>query len=94
MKTGQLVQVTYRDKKEAWWYFGIVKDIFDDRCVIKLDNGKRFMFVYEDKKNKESELINDQEVKTCVTELLINEKPVFAKRSLFGLGRYLFPKSH
>jgi hypothetical protein len=81
---GQLAEILYKNEEEnAWWEYGIVEHIFDDRIQLRKEHGGRFMYVIGAIDN-EKEIIDTQKTNSNLTFLFSNGEPVIAKKKLFG----------
>lgn len=84
---GQLVELSHREKvkKDASWNYGVIMYIYDDRYEIHLDNGVRYMHVFENGiLEGEENVLHEQPTKRHLTLLFKNGSPVMAKKKLFG----------
>ena len=89
MVKGQLVVITYRSsqKRNADWEYGVVKDVYDNNVHILQQYGGNFMHT-TDKDESLTLLVNNQPVKTHITPLTKNGKPVICAKNI--LGNYTF----
>lgn len=88
---GQMVELSWVDKDgHARWQYMVAVEMYDDRTEFKKEYGGRFMEFNskEGLENKEPDSSDRHEIK--VIPLYQNGRPVFSKRSFFGLGRYTF----
>jgi hypothetical protein len=82
MVKGQLVVITYREENEdAWWEYGVVRNIYDERVEILRETGGSFMYVLEKDDNS---ILKNQPTKSKVKPLARDGKPVMSGRSIFG----------
>jgi hypothetical protein len=81
---GQLVELLYKaESKNAWWEYGVVEYIYDDRVQIARKGIKPYMHILVSTDN-ENKMVSNQPVNSNVTFLFKNGKPVMAKKKLFG----------
>lgn len=88
---GQMVELSWEDEDGyARWQYMVAIRNFDDRTQFIKEYGGRFMHFVSSDDSKDKEPDSKDKHKIKVIPLYQNGRPVFSKRSFFGLGRYNF----
>ncbi|AZU99030.1 hypothetical protein pW4_7 [Bacillus phage pW4] len=87
-EVGQMVQIQIRNEDGGLdWVYAVAINIYDNKTEFLTEYNHRHMVSYDDDA-KDKANVNNHKYK--VVTLYQNGRPVFSKRSLFGLGRYTF----
>ena len=88
-EVGQMAKLSWVDEEgfSRWQYMVVVK-LFDNSTQFIKEYGGRFMENYPDGENTAND--SDDKHKIKVIPLYQNGRPVFSKRSFFGMGSYNF----
>jgi hypothetical protein len=77
MQIGQLIYRSWYADGKSYYDIGFAKEVYDDVILVYFKHGKKIRSVNIDEVNTET---NGELVK----ELMINGKPAFAKKNIFG----------
>lgn len=81
---GQLAELMYGNEgSNVSWQYCVVEHIFDDRIQFKKADGRLYMHVFSSDES-ENDILNKQPTKSKITLLYKDNKPVMAKKKLFG----------
>lgn len=83
------MELTYKAEGEnAWWEYGVVEYMYDDRVQIARKGIKPYMHISVSNDN-EHEMVSNQPVNSNVTFLFKNGKPVMSKKKFFGGYKFI-----
>ncbi|QQO38725.1 hypothetical protein PP657_gp097 [Bacillus phage BCPST] len=90
-EVGQMVEISWVDKEgNARWQYMVVVKVYDDRTQFIREYGGRFMESHAGDEDRKEATTDGSKEQIRISPLYQNGKPVFSKRSFFGLGRYTF----